>query len=204
MKKIVFILIIALLIAGCTPNDSKIEAAIEKTNEAQPTNTEVPESKNTPTAEPSPTNKPSSTPKIDFLEDITNENVVNIFEDVGADCGVQVKESDGSYTQECGGTISDGMIMGQINGQSEDTVFAFFMMFVQFVDKDIQGEAEDAFLNLTNFGPHSDEMQSWITENLSAILSSDEELEYTTEIAGTIIRLSGYEEVITLLIMSNQ
>ena len=202
MKKIAFVLLMSVILLGCTPSDAQIEEAIEQTKVAQPTNTDIPEPTNTPIIEPSSTAQPTS--NIESLQDLTNENVVNIFEDVGADCGVQVKEDDGSYTQECGGTISDGMIMGQVNGQSEDTVFAFFMMFVQFVDKDIQGEAEDAFLNLTNFGPHSDEMQSWITENLSAILSSDEELEYTTEIAGTIIRLSGYEEVITLLIMSNQ
>ena len=206
MKKIVYILVLMVCLSSCGLSDAQIEAAIELTQLARPTDTEVPEPTNTPSIEPSPTIKPTSTPKIDFLEDLTNEDVIKIFENMGANCGDQVKESDGSYTysQQCNGTLSDGMVIVQIGGQSDDTVLAYFAMFVQYTGKDISDEAEDTFLNMTSFGSHSNEMQSWVKENLPKILSSDEELEFSTEISGVVLMLSGSAEVLTLLLMPSQ
>ena len=204
MKKVTILIFLVFFLTSCGPTTAQVEEAIEQTKVAQPTNTEVPEPTNTPTIEPSPTVKPSSAPNFEFLQGLTSEDVINIFEEIGANCGDQVKESDGSYSQECSGSLSDGMVVGQIRGESEDTVYAYFVMFVQYKDKDIQEETEDVFLEMANFGSHSNEMQSWVTANLPKIQSSDEELELSTEIDGVILMLSGNNEVLTFLIMPSR
>lgn len=198
MKKILFVLILMVCLSSCGPSDAQIEAAIEQTRVARPTNTTVPIPTNTPTIEPTPT------PDIEFLMDLSYDDVYENFLDAGVLCNDREIAEDGSYTQECNWVIDDGMVQGKIIGQSEDTVASFFVMFVQFVDKDITDEMETAFLDFVNFGDSSQEMQSWILNNLPNILESKEEKEYSEIISGVFLMLTGMDEVVMLLLMPGQ
>jgi hypothetical protein len=197
MKKCLLFLPILLVLTACAPTEAQIQAALEQTRIAQPTNTPYPEPTNPPTAEP------TTTPDVPHLKALTYQNVYDMYLSAGIPCADREINPDGSYKQDCNWIISDGVIQGEIVGNSENTVRYFIIMFVPKTGENLNEKIEQTFIEFSSFGDQAGEMQFWINKNLPAIFESQTELEFTQEFADVTLLLSGSIGIALLGVIAN-
>ena len=177
MKKGLISALLFLILTACTPLEDQIQAAIKKTQTAQPSITPSPEA--TPTYSYS------------FLLGLTHDNLIDLLEGSAMQCEDPTIESDGSYTQGCHGVITNGMSDAEIQGNSESTVDNFMITFTPFSGEDLTNVISGVFQNAVDFGDYSENMKEWINQNINIILDSSEGVSLTEELPGIYIMLSG-------------
>ncbi len=200
MKKNVILSLIILLLAACSPSEAEIQAAINQTKTARPTLT--PTVTNTPEPTVTPTPEPTETTDFLYFINLDYSQANDMFIETGIFCNERVIDDDGSYEQECFGSMDDGLIRGMISGHSEDTVSMLFFMVVPFIDSDITDFCKKTFPEFVDFGDSANEMQSWVLDNIGKAIKN-EEFEMDKSFGDTRLILSNPSGVITLMVISS-
>jgi len=198
MKNRFFLILLGFLLIGCTPSEGQIQAAIEETQIAQPTITQTPEPTITPTIEPSPT------PSYRYLRNISRTDLVNILSASAIQCGEPEVEIDETYTQFCFGSITNGLFEAEIMGNSYESISGFRITVIPYTEKDLSKVAAGIFKNAVDFGKFAIDMQTWIEENLSEIISASEGTTLTKEFSEIYIMLSGQSGTVLLGVIATK
>ncbi len=104
----------------------------------------------------------------------------------GIMCSDPVYQADKSYEQDCNWFLSNGLIQGIINGNSEDTVSSFVIQFIPYKGENLDDKIRETFLEFVSFGNKVDEKQEWVNTNLDKYLGKEEGVEVNTVIDGNI------------------
>jgi len=173
MKKLVLFMVLLIALVGCSPSDAQIEAAIEQTQVAQSTVTDVEEPTSTPTIDSSPT------PDVAQIEEISYDEIIDLFLSIGIPCGEKEIYDNGSYEQPCDWFIDDALIKAEINGNSIETVSSFVIGYLPLTGEDLSDEIYVTFSEILTRFENGDEMKIWLDNNFQDVLSSEEQrIEY--------------------------
>jgi hypothetical protein len=204
MKSWKFYFVLIIILTACTPSEAQIQEALEQTQAAQPTITKTPKPTLTPEPTNTPTIEPSPTPNYKYLREVNHEELLDLLTRNAIFCDDQELNNDGNYEQSCSGIIKDGLVSGEITGNSQGTVAAFSIIFTPFKGSDISDRIEETFLELVSFGENADDMQSWIENNLEEVLNSKDGTLLTSKLPGIYLMMSGQNGVVLLGIIATE
>jgi len=208
MKKVFILLLLFLFCVGCSPSNQKIEEAIQLTQQAEPTmtltqlpiNTETP----VPTITQTPTVTISPTSEVVKINSLSYEDVLQKYLDNGFICGEWEINDKGKYEQSCTnsgpGSVPDSIIMADISGNSEDTVYGYFLIFTPFNTFNSWDDLEKLLKSLVEFGQEPETNIAWIDE-LFAKIKNSEDFAENREYYDTQIVLSNTSTVVSLIVM---
>jgi hypothetical protein len=207
MKKLLIFLLFLLICAGCSPSNRKFEEAIQLTQQAMPTYTltQLPISTETPvpTITLTPTIEISHTSEVPHIIGLSHEDVLQKYLENGFTCGEWEINDEGNYEQSCTGSgfssVPDSIIIAEISGRSEDTVFGYFIIFTPFNTFDSWDDLEKLLKILVDFGQEPELNLAWIDEVFVKIKNSEDFVE-NREYYDIEIILISTNSVVSLLV----